>query len=72
MRTIRKYHCNLKELKGWPLLSKKSTIEIVDDKFGYTFLIEFGKRPKISIYDDSDTLDTTRCILERRVSKLKK
>lgn len=50
MKHIRAYHSKIKIHEGWPLSSKKSCIEILDDKNNFVFSITFGKVPKIEVF----------------------
>lgn len=51
MKTFRCYNTKLSEVDGWPTSDKKPTIEITDEDNEYCFVIEFGEKPVVTIFD---------------------
>lgn len=54
MVTYRTYNFDFHQLKTWQLTDKRKSVEIHDTKNKLCFYIEFGKAPKISVYDLKD------------------
>lgn len=51
MRTFRCYSVKLTEKRGWPTKDKRPVIEIKDTFYKKGFVIHFGKRPRVEIWD---------------------
>jgi hypothetical protein len=54
MKYYRAYNTKLEEIEGWSTADKKGCVEIIDEHNNFAFVIQFGKRPKISVFENSN------------------